>query len=105
MKGKISTERRVDHFKHKSVDPLSLSEFSAGTIRPDIDAIKIMHRNYSEESSWGSLKEEEIDSESGDAQTKILEQLKSPGSQQSLQNLDNREDDKATTGLNMRGKN
>ena len=64
-----------------------------------------MHRNYSEESSWGSLKEEEIDSEKGVAQTKILEQLKSPGSQQSLQNLDNREDDKATTGLNMRGKN
>ena len=43
MRVKNSTERRVDHVKHKSIGPLSicpLSNFNAGTIPPDIDASK-----------------------------------------------------------------
>ena len=41
MKGQKSTERWVDQFKF--VGLLSLSEFSNGTIPPDIDASKLQN--------------------------------------------------------------
>ena len=58
-----------------------------------------MYRKCSKEDSCGNLKKQEVNPDSKDVQNKITEQLESLNSLQELQ-----EDDKATE-LNTKGKN